>query len=686
MKTLIPVLFLLVMIACNQSPKSSGKTDGNPFFAGLNDPIQYADVSGEHISEYARITMQDAEENLEAIRNTASPEFENVFISFDKVVNELRKASNNCFMLYWVSPDSLSRANGLEAYQKIDSLVTSLTSDSRIYKQMRAFKESEGYTKIQGHRKRFVDDVMKYFEYAGVNLASEKLERFKTLKAEINDLSSQYSINMNTADESLILDEKGAEGLPDNFKESYKQEDGRYKIPVMPATRRPVLNNADAEATRKAFLIKYQNRGYEKNLAILDELVRKRDELAGLMDYDTYAEYTTSMKMSKNPEAVWTFLDDLIDRAKGKAVLDHERLKQERNSLSGINSDDPVNPWDVGYFRNQILVSEYKVDPEVVREYLPMDRCLNGMMDIFSTLLGVTYHKVENPSVWHEDVLLYEVLEDGKLIGRFYLDLFPRPNKESWFYGVGINPGRQMEDGYEVPVCMLLGNFTKASETLPSLLSHRELNTLFHEFGHIMDNMSYNGEFASQSDSKDDFVESMSQLFENWLWDYDMLSSFARHYETGEVLPRALFDNMLEAKNITSGLDALGSLRSSVYDMTLYDRYDPEDPIDTDALWRDIDKDMPLPMYVEGTHPQGSWIHINTHPTYYYGYLWAEVYAQDMFTVFKQNGLTDTETGVRYRQLILANGTQRDIEEVVEEFLGRPSNNEAYIKSLGLEE
>ncbi|MDF1572780.1 MAG: Zn-dependent oligopeptidase [Bacteroidales bacterium] len=671
------------MAACNQDPAT--RKDSNPFFTGLNEPVQYADVTGAHISEYAQITMEEAEATLEGIRTTSSPEFNNVFVPYDKVVHALTKASNNCFMLYWVSPDSLSRAKGLEAYLQIDSMMTSLTSDGRIYSQMLAFSDSDACAELTGHRKRLVDDVMQYFEHAGVNLATERLATFKKLKAGINDLSSQYSINMNTADEKLVLDEAGAAGLPENFKERYKQENGTYEIPVMPATRQPVMNNADAEATRKAFLVKYQNRGYKKNLEILDALVSKRDQLADLMDYATFAGYTTSMKMSKNPEAVWTFLEDLIARAREKAVLDHERLKQKRNSLSGIQSDAPVNPWDVSYLRNQILLSEYNVDPEVVREYLPMDACLDGMMNIFSELLGVTYRQVEQPAAWHEDVLLYEVYTEGEITGRFYLDLYPRPSKESWFYGVGINPGRMMTEGYEVPVCMLLGNFTAPTESRPSLISHSELNTLFHEFGHIMDNMSYTGEFASQSHSKEDFGEAMSQLFENWLWDYDMLSSFAKHYETGEVLPRELFDNMLEAKNVTSGLDALGSLRNSVYDMTLYDKYDPENPVDTDALWREIDKEMPLPMYVEGTHPQGSWIHINTHPTYYYGYLWAEVYAQDMFTVFRLNGLTDTETGVRYRELILANGTQWDIEEAVEEFLGRPSNNEAYIKSLGLE-
>ena len=177
----------------------------------------------------------------------------------------------------------------------------------------------------------------------------------------------------------------------------------------------------------------------------------------------------------------------------------------------------------------------------------------------------------------------------------------------------------------------------------------------------------------------------MSQIFENWIWDNETLSSFAKHYQTGEVLPKETFDNMLAARNLSSGLSIQGSMRACMYDMMLYDKYDPENPMPTDEIWKELDKQFAMPRYIEGTHPQASWIHINTHPVYMYGYTWSKVYAQDMFTEFEKNGLKDTETGKRYRELILANGTQRDIDEAVEEFLGRPMNNEAYIKSLGLE-
>jgi len=421
-------------------------------------------------------------------------------------------------------------------------------------------------------------------------------------------------------------------------------------------------------------------------LIILDSLISKRYQIAKIMGFESYAAYNLKPKMAKNPETVWKFINDLADKTKEKALKDVEVLKMQRNKELGTDMDTALNPWDIGYYKNQILKTTYNVDNEKLREYFPMDACLKGMMDLYQELLGVQFIKVKNPSVWHEDVEMYEVYDGDKLKGKFYLDLFPRPYKESWFYGVGLTEGRQTKNGYEVPVKMLLGNFTKPTDELPSLVSFSELNTLFHEFGHIMDGVSYEGEFSSQARSKSDFVEAMSQIFENWLSDYDILSSFAKHYKTGEVLPKAEFDRKKEAKNLSSGLSVQRSLRYCMYDMNLYDKYHPDTPIDTEQLWKDIDKEMGvMSRHIEGTHTEASWIHINTHPVYMYGYLWSEVYAQDMFTVFEKNGLRDTETGIRYRKLILANGSQRDIVEAVEEFLGRPSNNEAYIKSLGLE-
>jgi len=689
MKTTLYYLMLLFLLTnCSKETKIDKEklSENNPFNVSLNELIDYAQVNGDDIVEYVNVTMQNAIIDINAIKAIKTPTLENTFTAFDKVYESLNKANNNAFMLYWSSTDSVSRAKGLEYSKKIDSLNTVINSDKELYKQFEAFSKSEDYKTLEGHRKLLVDDIIQNFKLSGVTLDNDKLESFKKLKNDITDLTAQYSINMNTANDFLKLDEKGADGLPDAIKDTYRTAENTYDIPVINATSGPVMSNAKSEQTRKDFSFKFSNRGADKNLAILDSLVKKRYELAQIMGYSSYASYNLVPKMAKNPQNVWNFINDLVSKSKSKAIADVKVLEDIRNKEQHLISESPINPWDIGYYNNEILKTKYQVDGEKLREYFPMDDCLKGMLSIYQELLGLQFKKIENPSVWSDDVLLYEVFEGDTLKGRFYLDLYPRPNKETWFYGMELASGKSTSLGYQVPVKMLLGNFTKATETMPSLLSFRELETLFHEFGHIMEGVSYEGEYSIQSNSKTDFAEAMSQMFENWLRDYDILSSFANHYKTGESLPRELFDNMKNAENLSSGLSLQRSLRNCIYDMNLYDKYNPEQLINSDELWRNIDKELGvLPLYVEGTHPQSCWIHINTHPTYYYGYLWSEVYAQDMFTVFKTHGLRDTKTGERYRKLILANGSQRDIVEAVEEFLGRPSNNEAYIKSLGLE-
>ncbi|MDU8886395.1 M3 family metallopeptidase [Yeosuana sp. MJ-SS3] len=686
--TLYTFVLSLFMFNCakNEPMARAELSADNPFNVSLNEPYDYANVTGDDIEEYVNVNIKNAKQDIEDIKNLKDINFENTFVVFDKIQNSLSKAYSNAHMFFWVSTDSVARAKGLEGFQKISPLFTDVYSDKLLFNQFKKFVESENYNQLSSHRKLLVDDIMENFELSGVNLDEESLKKFKKLNEEINELTSQYSTNMNTANLLLALDEAGAEGLPENFKAQYKTEDGTYEIPVQPASSGPVLNNAKLEDTRKKYATLYANRAKDSNLIILDSLVSRRYQIGKIMGFDSYAAYNLKPKMAKDPVTVWNFINDLISKSKEKAIADVEVLKSQRNKIIGKQSNADLNPWDIGYYNNEILKNEYNVDHERIREYLPMESCLTGMFDLYQELLGLEFKKVENPSVWHEDVEMYEVFDGNKLKGQFYLDLFPRPYKESWFYGVPLTSGRMTTEGYEVPVCMLLGNFTKPTEELPSLLSHSELNTLFHEFGHVMDKMAYEGEFSSQSNSKTDFTEAMSQIFENWILDYEVLSSFGKHFETGEVFPKELFDNMIKAKTVSSGLSSQRQLRNCLYDMNLYDRYNPDNPIDTDQLWKDIDQNMGvLNRHIEGTHPQASWIHINTHPVYMYGYLWSEVYAQDMFTVFEKNGLRDKETGVRYRKLILANGSQRDIVEAVKEFLGRPSNNEAYIKSLGLE-
>lgn len=657
-------------------------TPGNPFLAALNVPIAYGDVTAEHVTEYADIILQRSEEQLAALKSVTDPTFEHVIVALDDISGELSKCMSNSWMLYWVSPDEATRNAGIAAYQKLEIWGLGLYSDKALYAQVQAIAEAGGLAPVE---EKLVADLALAMQQTGVDLPPEGQERFKTLNQEITELTSQYSTNMNTHGLVLNVDAEGALGIPETLLGRYESGAGTYEIPVISANSGPIMNNAVSEDTRKSFTMLYRNRAADKNLVILDQLVAKRHELALLMGFETYADYTLSVKMAETPENVWDFLNGLVEATSGKAVKDLDRLKAFRNEFDGTSAAEPLQSWNFGYLHNQLLKTQYGVDPEEVRKYLPLGPVLTGMMEIYQQLLGMEFRPVANPSVWHESVELYEVYEDGALVGRFYLDLYPRPNKESHFYGVPLTSGNEQADGYEIPVAMLLGNFTPPSEDLPSLVSHGELNTLFHEFGHIAASMSFKGKYAGQNGSLPDFAEAMSQIFENWIWDYDILKTFATHYETGEVLPEETFRNMLDAKNLVSGIGAQRGIQASMYDMVLYNQYDPNNPTPTDQIWRDLEEKFVYASYIEGTHPQAAWIHINTHPTYYYGYLWSRVYAQDMFTAFEENGLLDAETGKRYREVILGNGTQRPILDVVEEFLGRAPNNEAYIRSLGLE-
>ena len=680
MKNLAQLTFLsITLFACTSQEQSK-----NPFEVSLNEPVQYHLVTPEHIKEYASNTITNAAADADNIRDASVVSFENVLEPLDDMANEVAKARSNCHMLYWVSPDSASRAVGRVAYQSLDSLNTVLYADNRIYQKVLAVKNGDEYQGLPTKKQNLVNQVLTTFEQSGVGLAPESLEQFQQLTKEVEALTSQYSINMNTNNATIILDDEGALGLPENLKNQYRKEDGSYEIPVIPSTAGPVLSNASREQTRKEYAHLYSNRAADKNIEILDQLVEKRYQIAQLMGKESFAAHQLTTRMAANPERVWDFINGLHEMGTEKAQQDLELIKEIRDGEISGDKNNPIKPWNYSYYRNQHLKNAYQVDSEKIREYLPMQQCLAGMMKIYQELLALEFRKVENPSVWHEEVEMYEVYEDGDLRGRFYLDLFPRPNKEGWYYGVPIIRGKQTQQGYEIPTSMLLGNFTRPTDQTPSLITHGELRTLFHEFGHIMDGMSYKGDYMMQARSKSDFSEAMSQIFENWIWDYATLSTFAKHYQTGEVLPEEVFDNMLAAKNLSSGLTLQRSMRSCMYDMMLYDRYDPNNPLSTDDIWRMLDEKMVMPTYVDGTHPQAAWIHINTHPVYMYGYTWSRVYAMDMFTEFQKNGLLDTETGKRYREIILANGTQRDIDQAVEEFLGRPMNNEAYIKSLGL--
>ena len=359
MKFIVTIFILIACLSCKSDREKA--LQKNPFIVDLNESVKYADATAEDLKAYAEKTMVTVISGVDKITSSKELTFENTFIAYDDLVNEMTKTMNNCYMLYWVSPDSLIRAYGLSSYQKLDSLSNQINSNKDLYQRMKVYLESDEYRQLPAHRAKLVKDLIQIFEQSGVNLPQDQLEKFKALNAEVTDLSIQYSINMNTASLVLNLDKEQTTGLPENFRETYAVGEHDYEIPVIPATRMPVMNNAASEQVRRDYITKYYNRGADKNLEILDKLISKRHEIGLLMGCASYAEYKLKPKMAKHPENVWDFVNGLVDKTRPKAIKDYQKLMHFRNRANGVNSSNPINPWDLNYYPKNLPYLNFRV-------------------------------------------------------------------------------------------------------------------------------------------------------------------------------------------------------------------------------------------------------------------------------------------------------------------------------------
>ena len=374
---------------------------------------------------------------------------------------------------------------------------------------------------------------------------------------------------------------------------------------------------------------------------MLLRLLVQRKKKAELLGFPTFAAYQTADRMSKTPEAVWSFENGTISPGKGKNRKDLQELVEEKRKHLNQSMASTIEPWETSFYGNLLLVNKYSVNSEEVKEYFELNNVTDGMFKITQQLFGVKYLEDKNASVWHPDVKAFDVQQNGNTIGRFYLDLFPRPNKYTHAACFPVRKGKQEGKARQNPIAALLCSFNAPTPGKPALLSHSQANTYFHEFGHVLHNMLTTAELASQSGTavKRDFVEAPSQIFENWVWNYESLKLFARHYKTGEVLPKALFDKMLAAKNVGSGLDASRQPSLGILDMTLHDRYDPNGPKTTSEIAKEVYNQVLPFRFVEGIAFHAAFGHLLGYAAGYYSYMWSRVFAEDMFSVFEQNGI-----------------------------------------------
>jgi thimet oligopeptidase len=420
--------------------------------------------------------------------------------------------------------------------------------------------------------------------------------------------------------------------------------------------------------------VEFHNRAYPKNMAVLDRLVARRHELATLLGFAHWADYITANKMVGSAKNASDFIDRVVEASGARADADYEMLLQRKRK------DDPtaeqVDAWQSGYYQEQVRKTDYDFDSHTLRPYYPYARVQQGVLDVTAKLFGVEFKPRTDIPVWHPSVECFEMFEDGKLVGRFYLDMHPRADKYSHAAQFDIRTGIA---GRQIPEAALVCNFPGGEANDPGLMEHSDVRTFFHEFGHLVHTLfagrqEWNG--VSGIRTEHDFVEAPSQMLEEWTMDPAVLATFAKHHETNEPVPAALVRQMVRASEFGKGLMVRRQMVYARLSLSVYDR-DPKQ-VDTDRLVKDITQRYQRIPYVDGTHLQTSFGHLEGYSAVYYTYMWSLVIAKDLFSQFDAGNLLASTTARRYRDTVLAPGGSKPAAKLVEDFLGRPFDFRAY--------
>lgn len=677
--------FLLLQFNVYSAPDLNPK---NPLRTSFNQPINFKTVTAADIKEATDQVISETAISLAKIYTIPKGQhtFNNTMLGIDDFNDNVASVAMAINILAMASPDSAIRKQAQRSFEILSKYGNEIRLDEKLYHAVKAFSLTPEAKTLTGGRKKMLKEDIEKFERNGFALPAVKRQELQGINDNISKLELSFTSNIAAYKDHLLVSEANMKGLPEDFIKSRKKEGEQYIINLDGPAYTTFMKFAESGAVRRELFIKYNNRAADKNLDVLQKLLAERQKKAKLLAYPTYAAYLTVERMVKTPETVWTFEKNLIARVKQKSQEDLNEVLEVKRAHLNNPAVNGLNYWEISFYDNLLLMRKYQVDQEKIKEYLALDNVLDGLFQTTQHLFGVKYEEVKNAPVWHSDVRMFEVKQNGTIIGRFYLDLYPRDDKYTHAACFPIRKGKQYSQGYQVPSAALICNFNTPTEGKPALLTHGQAVTFFHEFGHVLHNMLTKTELAGQSGTsvKRDFVEAPSQIFENWMWNYDVLKLFAKHHKTGEVLPQGMFEKMLAARNVGSGLKALIEIFAGTLDMTLHDKFNPAGSKTTTQVLKEVQNTiLPFP-YLEGTNRHASFGHLTNYAASYYGYMWSKVYAEDMFSVFEKNGIMDPETGMRYRNIILANGGNRDELEMVKEFLGREPNQEAFFKSLGL--
>lgn len=610
--------------------------------------------------------------------------FQNTLLAYSDAFDKYSESIGQAGFLAYVSDDEELRNTALALEQEISNYMIDVATRRDIYLAFKDYADTN--PALPPIEEKMLKDTMIGFRKSGLMLNDKDLEEFKDINKKKAENSINFSKNIREYKDSLAVTKEQLEGLGEDYiNRLQKTEDGKYIITLDYPDYIPFMTNAVNEDARKALEYKFARRGGEQNIKLLEDNLQLRYRSAKLLGYKNHAENRLDTRMAKTPENVINFLDNLEHKLKPMAEAEDKELLKLKEEKTGIKSNH-FNAWETGYWTNLHKKLYYDVDQDKLKEYFPTDYVINNMLEIFGNLFGVSFKQVDIP-VWHKDVKSYAVVDEDskKTVGYIYMDLFPRDGKYKHAACFDLVDGKMKADGtYQQPFTAIVANLNPPSGDMPSLLKHDEVETLFHEFGHVLHNVLTEAKYSAISGTSvsQDFVEAPSQMLENWAWNPQVLKKISKHYKTGKPLDDETINKMIAAKNHCTGIFYIRQDFLAQIDMKFHTA---TKPVDTTALWaKYADEIRGVPM-TKDTYPQASFDHImGGYDAGYYGYLWAEVISADFFSEFEKNGVFNKELGKKFRKEILAQGGSYDEEVLVNNFLGRPMSNEPFLKHIGL--
>ncbi len=616
--------------------------------------------------------------------------FDSTLGAIDELMDIVLSMEGGLAFLGYVHPDEQVRSVAQEVERQQSKFAIDTWARPGLWSKVAAYADSSDATGLSGDRAKLLTDTLVRFREAGHQLEPAAKEELAGLLKRSVELSSEFVANLGSITDHLDIPRDELTGMPDTWLDTLEPGDKPGTVRVTTAYPHvfPLLESATSRHWRAAVQTMQLSRAEAVNTPLLVEQMAVRKRMAELFGEPSWAHHRLHPRMASSPETVAAFYADLVPRLTPPGQQERATLQSllDADRAGGLADGGPeLVDHDWRFYDGKHSQSLHGVDPWLVAEYFPLEAVLTGLLDLTGEMFGVRYEPVE-VSVWHPDVRSVRVIDTGGdgHIATVHLDLFPRDGKYTHAAAFEIVNGRLLADGsYRRPVTSIVANLTAPTSDGPALLTHDEVTTLFHEWGHVLHMSLTEARYVQQAGARTewDFVEAPSQILENWAWDPTVLARFARHHRTGEPLPAELLEGMVSRRNLNQALKALRQVSLGLIDRGLHG---PDQPFDGEALLDEADRVSLMPRS-PGTYSIAQFGHVMSgYDAAYYGYLWSEVYGDDMYSVFAQEGVTNPEVGRRYREAILARGGSADGMTLLRGFLGRDPRQDAFLFRKGL--